>query len=146
MPPLCWGREAVANRPLPEVDAVSEPYWRSVAAADLMLQKCTRCLRFRFYPRSLCPYCWREGGEWTHVSGLGTLISFTRVSRAPLQVFRVDAPYVIGLIDLDERVRLMARLTDVKDPDLQVGLRVRIGRYSVDGFALPCFRPETQSL
>ena len=71
--------------------------------------------------------------------GLGRILSFTVVHRAPTPAFRDDLPYVIALVDLDEGFRLMVNMDH--DPlagtPLAIGQRVRIGFRQVDGIALP---------
>jgi uncharacterized OB-fold protein len=62
----------------------------------------------------------------------------TRVERAPSDEFRVLAPYVIVLVDLDEGYRMMAHGT----PGLAIGERVRAGFFEHGGRQLPRFELE----
>lgn len=100
-------------KPLPEPDPATRPYWDSLRAHALQVQRCAACGRSVFYPRAVCPHCFGGPLEWRRVSGRGALYSFTVVHRAPTPAFRLDVPYVVALVDLDEGVRLMGTLVDV---------------------------------
>jgi uncharacterized OB-fold protein len=128
----------VAERAFPVPDAVTQPFWDGVAEGVLRLQRCAACGRHVFYPRAVCPFCMGSGLVWEEASGLGAVHSFTVVHRAPAE-YRDDVPYVVALIDLDEGVRMMARLVDVAPGDVRVGLPVEV---AIQGEPrLPCFRP-----
>lgn len=125
------------ERPYPDPELLVRPFWAAVAAGRLDLQRCAACGRFLFYPRAVCPHCGEGPLEWVTASGKGTLYSFTVVHRAR-DGFRDDAPYVVALVDLDEGVRMMTRLTGVAAGDVAVGQLVQL---SISGDPpLPTFR------
>jgi hypothetical protein len=134
----------MAIGPLPQPDPVTQPYWDSLKAHAMQVQRCAECGKWVFYPRALCPHCGGARLEWRPVSGRATLYSFTIVHRAPSPELQAEAPYVVALVDLEEGVRLMARLTGI-DPDpanLRIGLSLRLHYDDATAeVTLPVFRP-----
>ena len=104
----------MATGPLPQHDPVTRRYWESLKARAMQLQRCSECGRSVFFPRAICPHCGGASLEWRLVSGRATLYSFTVVHRAPTPELQGEAPYVVALVDLEEGVRLMARIRDVE--------------------------------
>lgn len=128
-------------RPLPVPDAETAPYWDAAANGRLVIQKCSDCGTFRFYPRLVCPSCMSENVEWVEASGRGRVYSYTIVHRAP-PAFRDDAPYVVAVIELEEGVRLMSRL-DIDPPgDAAIDMPVKVTFEKIsDDITLPHFVP-----
>jgi len=61
------------------------------------------------------------------------------------QVAPFDHPNPIGLIELDEGVRLIAGLVGVKREDISIGQRVEVEFQTFDDdLALPMFRPSAE--
>jgi uncharacterized OB-fold protein len=132
------------NKPLPIPDPVTRPFWDSLKAHAIRLQRCDACNRFIYYPRPLCPGCLSDDLAWTPVSGHGTVHAFTIPYRHPNAAFGSGVPYVVALIELDEGIRMMSNLIDV-DPTpeaVKVGLPVEIVYDDVtEEITLPKFRP-----
>ena len=124
-------------RPLP--DAFSAAYWDAAREGRLLIQRCTRCRRYQFYPRQHCAVCLAADPEWVTASGRGTLHSFTVVHRTPNAQFADLTPYVLALVDLDEGVRITTALVDVGNREFRCGARVRIVFPVVaEDLVLPC--------
>ena len=116
----------MAERPYPEPDPETRPFWAAVAAGRLDIQRCTACGRHVFYPRgSVCPHCGALALEWVTAAGRGVLHSFTVVHRAPPEL-AAEAPYVVALIDLEEGPRMMSRLVGVEPAAVAVGMAVEL--------------------
>lgn len=131
-------------KPLPTPDPVTKPFWDSLKAHAIQLQRCSGCGRFVYYPRALCPGCLSDDLVWTPVSGRGVLHAFTIPHRHPNRAFSADGPYVVALVDLEEGVRVMSNLIGV-DPTpeaVTVGMPVEIVYDDVtEEITLPKFRP-----
>jgi uncharacterized OB-fold protein len=113
------------DKPLPDVDDDSRPFWEGACRHELMLQRCNECHRAIHYPRSVCPHCGSLSIKWFQASGLGTIYSYT-VARFPAGPSFVDAvPLVVALIDLDEGVRMMTNLLNDAS-DVRIGSRVEV--------------------
>jgi uncharacterized OB-fold protein len=126
--------------PLPAIDADSQPFWDGAKRGELLIQRCTDCQKWQFYPRLRCIRC---GGavEWTLASGQGRVYSYTVVHRAPHEAFAAIAPYVVALVDLAEGPRMMSRLRIAPDA-VRIGLGVHVAfEQLTDEVTLPVFRP-----
>jgi len=99
-----------------------------LAEGKLMASRCADCGTLNLPPRAICPNCHSENLEWAETSGKGKLAGFTVVSIAPTfmikQGFGRDKPYVSGVVELDEGVKISARITGVdvtKPEEIKVG-------------------------
>ena len=94
--------------PQPIPTAETAHYWESALEGRLKIQYCNACDRHQFYPRRFCTQCLSDGIEWVQASGRGRIYTYTvcRVAAHPAYESRV--PYAIGMIELDEGVRMLA--------------------------------------
>jgi uncharacterized protein len=132
------------NKPLPIPDPVTRPFWDSLKAHAIRLQRCGACNRFIYYPRAVCPGCLSDDLVWSPVSGRGVVHAFTIPYRHPNPAFGSEVPYVVALIELEEGVRMMSNLVDVyPTPEaVKIGLPVEIVYDDVtEEITLPKFRP-----
>jgi uncharacterized OB-fold protein len=131
-------------KPLPPIDPLTAPFWDSVKAHAMRLQRCGACGTFVFFPRPLCPVCFSDALEWTPVSGRGVVHAFTIPHRHPSAAFQPDLPYVVAIVELEEGPRLMTNLVQVA-PDasqIAVGMPVEVVYDDVTPeVTLPKFRP-----
>ncbi len=135
------------KKPLPYVHEETRPFWEGTKRHELHLQKCRDCGKFRFYPRSICPYCLSYNTEWTKVSGKGTIYSFTVSHREAAPAFRLDVPYNIAIIELEEGVRMMSNIVECRNEDLSIDMPVEVVFDDVTAeITLPKFRPRRSSL
>jgi uncharacterized OB-fold protein len=114
------------QRPLPKPDQDSTVYWEGARRHELLLQRCTSCRRFRFYPRSICPHCFSDTFEWRRSTGRGTIYSYTVIHRPPFPAFRDKVPYVLALIELKEEVRMMSNIIDCDPNTVEIGMPVEV--------------------
>jgi uncharacterized OB-fold protein len=87
----------------------------------------------------VCGACLEDTLEWTAVSGLGAVYSYTIVRRPQSPAF--PAPYVVAEVDLDEGPRLLANIIGVEPEKVRIGLRVAVGFEDFEGLSLFHFRP-----
>jgi hypothetical protein len=113
-------------------------FWRAqLQTGRLMLQQCTACARYVFYPRVLCPHCGCETLHWDEASGGGTVYSTTTVSRRAEH----GGNYNVVLVDLDEGVRLMSRVDGIAPENVRIGQRVQAAISGTGDEALLVFKP-----
>ena len=129
--------------PLPVPDPVTKPFWDSLRAHAMQLQRCVECDRFVYYPRPLCPKCSSANLVWTPVSGRGSVHAFTIPYRHPDPAFGTRVPYVVVLVELEEGARMLANLVEVEPgpESVSVGLPVEIVYDDRESVTLPAFRP-----
>jgi len=130
-----------ADRPLPRLDAVSEPFWAGCQRGELLIQRCPRCGHRQFYPRALCTRCGATP-EWERTGGQGTVHTFTVIRQNHARPFRDLIPYVVAMIELDEGPMMMGNVIGCDVDDVAVGLRVGVFFEAAgDDVTLPFWRP-----
>ncbi len=108
----------------PNPGGLLAPYWQAAAQHRLALPYCEACDRWQWPLRAACLHC-GQAAVWRTASGAGRLSSWSVVHRAPRPDLQQDAPYVVAFADMDEGVRLFARLVDTPADQLRAGLRLR---------------------
>lgn len=109
-------------------DAYTDRFWEALADGRFLVGDCGGCGRAHFPPSPVCPHCGADAG-WAESGGVGSLYSFSRQHRtAP----GFDEPLVVGLVELDEGARLLARV-DADYGELSVGDRVAVEPCEYDG-------------
>jgi uncharacterized OB-fold protein len=133
--------DTLSARALPAPDNASLHYWQSAAEGKLVLQRCVRCGEFQFYPRALCAACAGET-EWVEASGRGTLYTFTVIRQNRSEAFAGLSPYAVGIIELEEGVRMMSNIVDCDVDRLEVGMALEVLLLkAADDVGLPFWRP-----
>ncbi|MCL5734116.1 MAG: Zn-ribbon domain-containing OB-fold protein [Actinobacteria bacterium] len=99
----------------------------------LMASQCKKCGTLSFPPRQICANCYGSESEWVELAGSGRLAAYTSVYVAPpdmvAQGYNREHPYVVGVVDLDEGVRAVARIVgvDAKNPEtIEIGTSMRV--------------------
>lgn len=129
-----------AQKSLPKVNKVDQPFWEGAAAGKFLLQKCQSCGKVQFFPRVACVDCFGEL-DWIEARGTGKIHSFTlvRVPRNP--AFKEETPiYYINVI-LDEGVIIESRLVGDSRAKVKLGDRVKVVFQETQNpeIKLPCF-------
>lgn len=98
-----------------------------LAEGKLMAARCANCGAMNLPPRAICPQCRSQAMDWAETSGRGKLAAFTVIYIAPTfmieQGFGRDKPYVSGVVELEEGVKVSARIIGV-DPARPESIRV----------------------
>jgi len=132
-----------AHPPLPNPDAVSEPFWDAVNNRKLVVQRCESCLRFQFPPRAECAACGSDALPFVPVTGRGSVLSFTEtVSGARHPYFQSKTPYLAGLVQLEEQEDLIlaSNFPRATFDDLGIGAPVQVEFQEIsDGVFIPQF-------
>ena len=117
------------------------PYFEAAARGVLALQRCAACSAFAFPVRARCARCGSTELDWREASGVGRVFAHGRARRATLPEHEGRLPITLLLVDLDEGVRIPARLAAGESAQIRAGDRVAVGFESAaDGTALPVFR------
>ncbi|MEG1340850.1 MAG: OB-fold domain-containing protein [Pseudomonas sp.] len=129
----------VAKRPLPGISDDTRFFWEGCAQGQLLIQRCTACSTLRHPPAPVCIKCHSFDWDSVQASGRGSLYSFV-VMHYPV-VAPFEHPNPIGLIELEEGVRLIAGLVGVEPGQLQIGQRLQVEFQTFDEQqTLPLFR------
>jgi uncharacterized protein len=132
------------QKPIPAADGTTRPFWESLKAHEMKIQRCNDTGKFFFYPRGMSPFTLSDNVSWKPVSGKGVVHAFTIVhlNRAP--GFADELPYVVAMVELEEGARLMTNIIDVEpDPEhVKIGMPVEIVYEDItDEVTLPKFKP-----
>lgn len=125
-------------RPNPETTA----YWEGCRKHELLIQRCSHCGEYQFYPRILCSACMSEHVEWVQAAGCGRVLTFTIVRRAVSEAYAPDVPYVVALIQLEEGPKMMSNVIQCNPDSVVVGMPVEVVFEDwSEEITVPKFRP-----
>lgn len=104
-------------------------------AGRFLIQHCAACGKHIYFPREVCPHCGSVALALVEPKGTGTVYATTTVRR------KADAggDINVSLIDLDEGVRLMCRVANLKPDDVKIGQRVKSRVQMIDGHGVVVF-------
>jgi uncharacterized OB-fold protein len=91
-------------------------YWNGLERRELLIKRCLHCGRFFHPKRIVCSACGASDLEWRKAGGGGRVYSFSEIHRAPSAAFAAGAPYVDGIVRLDENVYLFTRFIPQPGP------------------------------
>jgi hypothetical protein len=111
-----------------EISYISETkvadFVKHLEEGKIVATKCKKCGRLYFPPRADCTECLSGEIEWIPLSGRGKLITYTTAYFAPAGF---EAPYTLALAELEEGVRVFARMgKDVKEDEVKIGMKVKL--------------------
>jgi len=91
----------------------------------IMGTKCHSCNRIYVPAKPICIACLSELNEWVEVSNIGTVLTYTVVTRPEL-CHKLPTPFIYGIIQLDGAdTSLTHFLSEVDEKDLKIGMRVK---------------------
>jgi uncharacterized OB-fold protein len=103
-------------------------YEQSLNEKKIMGSKCKKCGALALPPRPICVSCFGSEMDWVQLKGTGKLAAFTSIVVAPPYMlkegFGRGNPYTVGVVELDEGVKAVARIVgvDSKKPEqIKVG-------------------------
>lgn len=131
------------DKPLPEADPDSQPFWEGCRAHRLMLQRCADCGAFRFPASRHCPHCRSTRAEWLPAKGEGSVFSWIVVVHpVPGDVYAAEVPYVVALVELAEGVRMATNIVGCDPHGIEARMPVEVVFDDVTPeITLPRFRP-----
>ena len=105
---------------------ITARYWREIPQRyRLEAGKCTKCGEIFFPPRLICSSCRNRKFETVKLSEEGKVLTFTIIHTPPSQ-FSDESPYAMGIVELNDGVRIMAQIVDLPFDKLEIGTRVKI--------------------
>ncbi len=117
--------EVGGKRPWPpRMSEFTRTFWNALADRQFITTRCQACSKATFPPKPFCPHCWSSEVQWGPLSPGGVVYSSTVMHAVPAH-FQREAPYRVGIVDLDDGIRIATRLLGVDD-GFGVGARVGI--------------------
>ncbi len=100
--------------------------WRNYAQRyRLEAARCTGCGKIFFPPRLICEKCKGRQFEPLNLRRTGKVVTHT-IIRTPSDEFAGQAPFAVGIIEMDDGPRLTAQIVEVDFEELRIGLPVRM--------------------
>lgn len=130
---------ASVARPKPAQSADTSFFWEGAERGELLIQRCMSCRTLRHPPGPGCASCGSLDWDTLRSSGRGTVYSYAVHHYPPVPGF--DVPNLVGLIELEEGVRVIANVVGVGADDVEIGMPVEVFFADFDGVVLPQFRP-----
>jgi hypothetical protein len=130
------------NKPLPQPNADTKPFWDGCKEHQLRFQKCRNCGHLRWPPSIICPICYSPETEWTVASGKGKIYTFAIYHHAYDKTFENDLPYVVALVELEEGPHILTNIVGCSPSEVQCDMPVEVTWEDVTKqFSLPKFKP-----
>jgi uncharacterized OB-fold protein len=101
-------------------------YWEHLEAGEVPYLHCDACGAAVYTPRVLCSVCGATTLTWRASSGRGVVYSATTVHRR-------DGAYTVGLVDLEEGIRVLVRVDGAPDDVPPIGREVVVVAGEIDG-------------
>jgi uncharacterized OB-fold protein len=99
---------------------------RYLKDGHLMGSKCKKCGATSFPPRADCDNCMSGDFEFFELSGKARLHTFTKIVAAPTG-FEDVAPYIVGVVDLEEGGRALAWFGEsIKEEEITIGMELQV--------------------
>jgi uncharacterized protein len=133
---------------LPDIEEpTTAGFWEATARAELVVQACAACGKWRMPPRPMCPYCRSTDVKWDVTSGRGRIWSFIVPHPPLLPAFAEKAPYNAIVVELEEDplIRYVGNLVASADGEINeidpatitIGEAVRVVFHQIDDVFLP---------
>ena len=113
----------------------SARYWREIPQRyRYEAGRCTNCGKIFFPPRLVCSDCRGREFETVELAKNGEIETFT-IIRVPPSDFQDEAPYAVGVIRLEDGVKVTAQIADCDLHSLAIGdpVRIEFRRIQQDG-------------
>jgi uncharacterized OB-fold protein/acyl dehydratase len=128
----------VIKRPKPGISDDTRFFWEGCEKGELRIQQCNACQKLQHPPAPVCIHCQSFDLGYKVASGKGELYSFVVMHYPEVPPFEYPNP--IGLIELEEGVRMPAGIVGTPGKDLQIGQAVEVEFQTFDGeLTLPLF-------
>ncbi len=130
------------DKPLPQPNPDTQPFWDACRQHELRFQKCLDCNHVRWPASIICPTCYSKETEWIKVSGKGVVYTYTIYHQAFHPAFKEDIPYVTAIIKLEEGPHFLSNIVGCDPEEVYCDMAVEVTWEDVDeAFSLPKFTP-----
>ncbi|MHA1409001.1 MAG: Zn-ribbon domain-containing OB-fold protein [Candidatus Odinarchaeia archaeon] len=103
-------------------------FLKYIKEGKLRAVKCKMCGETILPPRYKCTACGQLDFEWIDLKGEGILLTYS-VIYVPPKRFKDDAPYIIGIVELDEGLRVEARINGIDvnnhEKEVKTGMKLK---------------------
>jgi uncharacterized OB-fold protein len=111
-------------------------FFDAAREGKLMLKRCNACKEVHYYPRAACPFCGSDRTEWVAAKGTGRIYSYSVMRR-------VEKPFAIAYVTLDEGVTMLTNIVDCDFDKLAIGQKVHVVfKPAKEGPPIPALAPD----
>ena len=112
----------------------NQAFFDAAREGRFMIGRCKACKELHYYPRAFCPFC-SGPAELVAAKGMGKIYSYSVMRR-------VEKPYALAYVTLDEGVTMLTNLVDCDFDRLRIGDAVRlVFKPAAGGQMIPMFTP-----
>ena len=105
---------------------ISPKYFREIPQRyRLEAGKCKKCGHAYFPPRLICPECKSKQFETIKLNLEGKLLTYT-IIRIASDKFSIQAPYAVGIVELNDGVKLTTQIADVDFDKIKIGMKLKL--------------------
>ncbi len=122
----------IAERPLPEITPLTEPFWTAAKEGRLVIQRCEACQAHQFPPEVACTECGSPEVRWVEASGRASLYSWTVAHPPLLPYFQEHAPWPVVAVQLEEGPRMITNLVDVPVEEYKIDMPLEVTFEDID--------------
>ena len=111
--------------------------WRAYPQTyRLEAARCSKCGQGFYPPRLVCAKCGSRDHERFNMERTGKVVTHT-IIRTPSDEFSGEAPFAVGIVELDTGGRLTTQIVDVPFEEIKIGMPVKLEfrRHYSDGEA-----------
>ncbi len=102
-------------------------FFENLKEGKFTTTKCKKCGEILWQPRIVCPHCSGNEMDWIDLPQEGKLFAFTEVFYGVPLGLEQDAPFSIGIVELDGLpMSVLARIDDAHFEDLEVGQEMKL--------------------
>jgi uncharacterized OB-fold protein/acyl dehydratase len=141
-PRAAAGRRAGADAgpARPAVGPDTRFFWEGARAGEVRIQRCGECGALRHPPGPMCPLCHAVARDHVRATGRGTVYSYVVHHHPPVP--GREPPFVVGLIELEEGVRMVGNVIGCPPADVHIGMPVQVTFERIDDdLTLPQWTP-----
>ncbi|MBI2954368.1 MAG: Zn-ribbon domain-containing OB-fold protein [Chloroflexi bacterium] len=106
-------------------------FYDSLREGRLTTTKCTSCGHIPWPPRTLCPNCTSDEFEWIDLPRKARIYSCTVQTAGVPPVFEI--PLYMAMVEFDNGLRMLTRLVETTEDDLEIGREVELAVLEVPG-------------
>ena len=100
--------------------------WRAYPQAyRLEAARCVKCGKVHYPPRLICSKCHGRKFERFDMKLTGKVLTHT-VIRTPSDEFSGEAPFAVGIVEMDDGARLTTQIVDVAFEEIKIGMPVKL--------------------
>lgn len=122
-------------------DPADLPFWEGCKSGRFLLHQCGVCGR-HYWPASRCVAHGDAKMGWVESAGAGELYTYTIMHHAFSSQLAAKAPYVVGVIRLNEGPYFHSNVVECPMDEIRVGMRLVVEMIEHEsGLIIPVFRP-----